>query len=153
MQNLSRSEEETADLASKLAGSLRTGDVLCLSGDLGAGKSVFARALIREISGNHDLDVPSPTFTLVQTYSSDICELWHFDLYRIKDSEEIYELGWEDAISEGISIIEWPEKLEFLAPDDRLDIVFSLSGDSDNDSMRIITLQPQGNWKDRKSLL
>lgn len=121
----SRSESETARFAASLAPQLRQGDIILLHGTLGAGKTVFARALIRALTGENNLEVPSPTFTLVQTYDTPLGPLWHFDLYRLKDSEEIYELGWEEAMSGGLALIEWPERLGSLCPPARLDIRLS----------------------------
>ena len=147
MKFISANEQETAALAAKLAGGLGSGDVLCLHGNLGAGKTLFARALIRAIADDPDLEVPSPTFTLVQTYDTLAGPVWHFDLYRIEEPEDIYELGWEDAVAEGITIVEWPERLDFLAPANRLEIGFiSLADDANR---REITLTPYGKLKDR----
>ncbi len=126
---ISNSEEETAQHARDFAGTLRPGDVICLYGDLGLGKSVFARALIRHLAEDADLEVPSPTFTLVQTYDTAAGPLWHFDLYRLKDPEEVYELGWEEALAEAINIIEWPERLGYLLPGNRIDIHLTLRAD------------------------
>ncbi|MDD3020872.1 MAG: tRNA (adenosine(37)-N6)-threonylcarbamoyltransferase complex ATPase subunit type 1 TsaE [Alphaproteobacteria bacterium] len=106
----SASEDDTIRIATDFARNLTRGDVVLLDGDLGAGKSVFARAVIRSLVQDSELDVPSPTFTLVQTYDSKAGEIYHFDLYRLKDPEEIFELGWEEALS-GIVLVEWPERL------------------------------------------
>lgn len=108
------SEHETTALAARLAASSKAGDVFLLEGPLGAGKSVFARAFIRSLCGE-ETDVPSPTFTLVQTYDAPGAVLWHFDLYRLENAEEIYEIGWEDALS-GIILLEWPQRLGDYAP-------------------------------------
>ncbi len=124
MKRESHSENETADLAASFAGRLSGGEIICLSGPLGAGKSVFARALIRALCGDDTLEVPSPTYTLLQTYDSSYGPIWHFDLYRIEDPEEIYEIGWEEALSGGIVLIEWPERLGTLLPEKRVDIDF-----------------------------
>lgn len=148
MQIISSNEQDTTRLATDLAAHLRPADRLFLEGDLGMGKSVFARALIRVLTGDADLDVPSPTFTLVQTYETDLAPIWHFDLYRIKASDEIWELGWEDALSDGIMLVEWPSRLQSgLAPRDRLEIGFAPS--TEHNGARIITLTPHGQWKDR----
>lgn len=109
------SEEQTGDFARQCANNAQIGDVFLLNGPLGAGKSVFARAFIQHLVGS-DVEVPSPTFTLLQTYSTPKSPLWHFDLYRLEDPEEIYELGWEDAIQNHILLIEWPTKLGHLKP-------------------------------------
>ncbi len=147
MRFIAKNEQETAAIAQKLAKNLKSGDVLCLSGGLGAGKTVFARALIRALSGDSALEVPSPTFTLVQAYDTPAVPLWHFDLYRIEDSAEIYELGWEEALSGAIVVVEWPERLEFLAPANRLEIGFRSLADDAN--QREITLTPHGGMKER----
>lgn len=112
----SNSEQETVDIASQYAQTLQDGDIVCLNGTLGAGKSVFARSIIRTLCGDPDLIVPSPTFTLVQMYETPAFPIWHFDLYRLKDPEEIYEIGWDEALSDGVLLIEWSEKLEYLKP-------------------------------------
>lgn len=104
------SEDETNAIAAQLAGSAKPGDIFLLHGTLGAGKSTFARSFIRTLCGK-DTDVPSPTFTLVQTYDAPASTIWHFDLYRLQDPDEIFEIGYEDALSEGILLIEWPERL------------------------------------------
>ncbi|MBY0272893.1 MAG: tRNA (adenosine(37)-N6)-threonylcarbamoyltransferase complex ATPase subunit type 1 TsaE [Alphaproteobacteria bacterium] len=107
---ISHSEEETAVVARSLALKLRPGDVVLLRGELGAGKSTFARALIQALCGEETI-VPSPTFTLVQTYEASEFTLWHFDLYRLNSPEEVYELGIEEALQRGVCLIEWPDRL------------------------------------------
>lgn len=142
------SENDTAACAQKLAPRLRPGDVLLLEGDVGAGKSVFARALIRHLTGEPDLEVPSPTFTLVQTYDTKAGPVWHFDLYRLKGAEDIYELGWEEALSDAIAIVEWPERLEELLPPFFLSVRFDMV--PGQPGSRIITLTPSGgDWTGR----
>ncbi len=126
MRFSSSSEQDTADIARRLAhhiaartdadGKERAPHIFCLSGDLGAGKSVFCRAFIRHMAGDDTLDVPSPTFTLVQTYDSAATDgtalpVYHFDLYRLDHPDDAYELGIEDAFADGICLIEWPDKL------------------------------------------
>lgn len=115
---------DTQRLAQKYAGNAKNGDVFTLQGPLGAGKSEFARAFIQHLMGA-DTDVPSPTFTLVQTYESSKGLIWHFDLYRLENAEEIYEIGWEEALSEGILLIEWPERLGALMPLDYTEIIIT----------------------------
>jgi tRNA threonylcarbamoyladenosine biosynthesis protein TsaE len=109
----------TAAFGRLLAGTLRRGDVVALKGGLGAGKTTLARAIVAGLSAESE-DVPSPTFTLVQTYpialSDGPAELWHFDLYRLDRSDQVYELGIEDALAEGVSLIEWPELAAGLLP-------------------------------------
>jgi tRNA threonylcarbamoyladenosine biosynthesis protein TsaE len=110
----------TAALAARLAAVALPGDIIALSGELGAGKTSFARAFIRAGGGNEE--VPSPTFTLVQLYDLPGGAIWHFDLYRLRHAEEAWELGIEDAFRDGISLIEWPERLGLLLPARRLGI-------------------------------
>ncbi len=116
------SEQETIKVARDFAITLRPRDVVLLQGDLGLGKSVFSRGIIRTLTGDDHLDVPSPTFTLVQTYDTPQGEIYHFDLYRLKSPEELYEIGWEDALSAGILLIEWPDKLEHLKPKNFIEV-------------------------------
>ncbi|MFN6253869.1 MAG: tRNA (adenosine(37)-N6)-threonylcarbamoyltransferase complex ATPase subunit type 1 TsaE [Acetobacteraceae bacterium] len=111
----------TEALAARLAPMLRPGDAVLLDGPLGAGKSAFARALLRAATGDPALEVPSPTFTLVQSYDLPAGPAHHFDLYRLSGPEGLAELGWEEA-REGIVLVEWPERLGPLAPPDALRI-------------------------------
>lgn len=129
----SQSEAATAGAAKTFAQNLDFPGIICLYGTLGMGKSVFARALIRQLCAADDLDVPSPTFTLVQNYE-DLRgrPIYHFDLYRLEDPEEIYELGFEDAITEGLCIIEWPERLGALKPGNCIDVHFANGEDGAN---------------------
>jgi tRNA threonylcarbamoyladenosine biosynthesis protein TsaE len=130
----------TAALAVALARLARPGDVIALRGDLGAGKTFFARAFIAEP------DVPSPTFTLVQTYELAQGRVWHFDLYRLQSPEEAIELDIEDAFAEGISLIEWPDRLGPLLPAERLDVELSFGPTAD---ARIARLTGHGRWAAR----
>jgi tRNA threonylcarbamoyladenosine biosynthesis protein TsaE len=114
-------EAATAALAARIAMLARPGDVIALKGELGAGKTSFARAFIRARAGRDEV-VPSPTFTLAQPYDLPDVTIWHFDCYRLRDPEEAWELGIEDAFREGISLIEWPERLGHLLPSRRLEI-------------------------------
>ena len=114
-------EAATAALAARIATLARPGDVIALTGELGAGKTSFARAFIRARAG-HDEIVPSPTFTLTQAYDFPDVTIWHFDCFRLRDPEEAWELGIEDAFRDGISLIEWPERLGSLLPARRLEI-------------------------------
>ena len=119
------SEQETAAFARKFSEHLASGDIILLHGDLGAGKTVFSRAVIRNLCQDKTMDVPSPTFTLVQTYESERGTIWHFDLYRLSDISEIYELGWEEALTGGIVLVEWSERLGHLKPPSHIDVTLS----------------------------
>lgn len=116
----------THKLAQCLAQIAKAGDVIALSGDLGAGKTEFARAFIRTLA-DPDEDVPSPTFTLVQTYETDTVEIWHFDLYRLEHPEDVFELGIEEALHEAVSLIEWPDHMGTYIPRDRLEVRLSVT--------------------------
>jgi tRNA threonylcarbamoyladenosine biosynthesis protein TsaE len=108
-------EADTDRLAVWLAARLVPGDSLLLSGPIGAGKSHLARAFIRARLGRFE-DVPSPSFTLVQTYQAEDAEIWHADLYRLSHPDEVLELGLDDAFATAICLVEWPDRLGHLAP-------------------------------------
>ncbi len=120
-----KNDAETMQLGQRLAHLCGEGDVIALWGDLGAGKSTLARALIRELAGA-DIDVPSPTFTLLLTYDLANLPVWHFDLYRLEESSELRELGFEDS-AEGLAIIEWPERMGDALPQYRLDVELTIT--------------------------
>lgn len=109
-----RNEQATVELAQALAARAVAGDVFALYGTLGMGKSVFARAFIQRLTGAEE--VPSPTFTLVQTYEAPEFEIYHYDLYRLKSPDEIFELDIEEAMYQGVCLIEWPEKMGGYLP-------------------------------------
>lgn len=126
------SPDDTTALAAWFAPRLSPGDVLLLSGEIGAGKTHFARSLIRarqEGAGQSPEEVPSPTYTLVQTYEAGAVEIWHCDLYRLSSPSEAVELGLADAFETAICLVEWPERLAGLAPDTALSLHFSHAGD------------------------
>jgi len=124
-----KDEAATTALASQIAPHLRAGDTLLLEGEIGAGKSAFARALIRARLGRME-DVPSPTFTLVQTYEDAEGDIWHCDLYRLTHPEEALELGLEDAFETAICLIEWPDRLGNIMPENALHLSFSAGAQS-----------------------
>ncbi len=118
-------EAATARLGAALATCLTAGDVVALSGPLGAGKTTLARAIIRRLTGRSE--APSPTYGLVETYETADFPLFHFDLYRLEKAEEIWELGFEEAL-EGVSLIEWPELIGRLLPAATLIVRLSIDG-------------------------
>jgi len=132
------SESETLALAGRLAQLARAGDVIALRGELGSGKTTFARGFIRA-RGRGDEEVPSPTFTLVEIYefSERAPAVWHLDLYRLSKAEEVYELGFEEALGGAILLIEWPERLASLLPRERLDVELSAGPSPANRRIRL----------------
>ena len=122
------SENDTLDLGSKLIKVLTKGDVLAITGELGAGKTTLARGIIQAEKG--DIEVPSPTYTLVQIYDMKNFELWHCDMYRLETPKDAYELGLFDAFEDAVCVIEWPEKLGSLLPKKiyKIDLKFNNKG-------------------------
>jgi tRNA threonylcarbamoyladenosine biosynthesis protein TsaE len=137
-------EAATAALAARIAPLARPGDVIALKGELGAGKTSFARAFIRARGGVEA--VPSPTFTLVQAYELADGTIWHIDGYRLRDPEEAWELDIEDAFRDGISLIEWPERLGSLVPARRLEITLF---DGATPAARRAAIDPGAEWAAR----
>ncbi len=132
--------DQTCAVAHRLAPLLVPGDVLLLTGDIGAGKTHFARCLIQCLLDVPE-DVPSPTYTLVQTYPGIDAEVWHADLYRLSDRNEVFELGLIDAFESAICLVEWPDRLGDLAPDSALCLTMTTLGDPD---ARLLTFE----WRD-----
>jgi len=133
----------TEALGRCLGARLTPGDVVCLSGALGAGKTTLARGAIAAWTGRTE-EAPSPTYTLVQTYEGERGELWHVDLYRLKHPRDAWELGLEDAFAVAATLIEWPERLEGQLPRDRLEIELSPAGEG-----RRAALLGHGAWRHR----
>ncbi len=117
----------TTRLGARIASHLRPGDTVALSGDLGAGKTTLARAILTSLGVAEN--VPSPTFTLVQSYETSKLSVSHYDLYRLKSAREMEELGLEEALDTGAALIEWPERAETRLPQDRLMVELSAEGD------------------------
>ncbi len=146
-------EAATARLAQSLAALARKGDVIALFGDLGSGKTAFARAFINALPLPEPApplsapeQVPSPTFTLLQAYERAPATVWHFDLYRLERPDEVYELGFEEALVEGIVLIEWPDRLGPLLPAARLELHFDFAERSE---ARRIAVTGTGAWARR----
>jgi tRNA threonylcarbamoyladenosine biosynthesis protein TsaE len=135
-------EAATMALGARVAAACRPGDVIALEGDLGAGKTTLARALIRALAGA-ETDVPSPTFTLVQTYETPGLPVWHFDLYRLESAMEARELGLDEAM-DGLALIEWPERLGQSLPARRLEVRLNFEGEG-----RIARLADHSDWSGR----
>jgi tRNA threonylcarbamoyladenosine biosynthesis protein TsaE len=122
-------EAATERLGAALAGRLRPRDIVALQGGLGVGKTTLARAILRAASGDPALIVPSPTFTLAEVYDTPRGVFWHFDLYRLEEPEQVFELGWEEARADGVALVEWAERLGALLPHQRLSVTLSIEGD------------------------
>ena len=133
----------TVDLARALAPLLKAGDVIALHGGLGVGKTTFSRALIEALLGR-EVQVPSPTYTLVQTYDGPDFPIFHMDLYRLEQPDEVFELGWDET-PDGLALIEWPDRAGPNLPAWRLDLTLEILGDT-----RKAILEPRGeDWQTR----
>lgn len=141
---ITHNSDQAARWAERFADHLKQGDCLLLSGPVGAGKTHFARSVIQSLLVDFE-DVPSPTFTLVQTYPTRIGEIWHADLYRLGHVDELTELGLEDAFDTAVTLIEWPDRLGGLHPTRYLDMVFGFVDDTDT---RILKINPVGSGWD-----
>jgi len=137
-------EAATATFARRVAACLAPGDVVALSGGLGSGKTTFARALIRTVAGDPTIEVPSPTFTLVQTYADGRLPVHHLDLYRVADPRELEEIGLADALTDGAVVVEWPEHAGDALPVDKLAIAFAILGNG-----RRVTISGPEAWRTR----
>ncbi|GGD21246.1 tRNA (adenosine(37)-N6)-threonylcarbamoyltransferase complex ATPase subunit type 1 TsaE [Sinisalibacter lacisalsi] len=143
------SPEATARFGAALALRLKPGDTILLDGPIGSGKTHFARSLIQArlaADGAPLEDVPSPTFTLVQTYDTGKVEIWHADLYRLTHPDEIEELGLTDAFDTAICLVEWPDRLGDLAPENALTLSFTQGEDEDT---RWLALDETSPWRGR----
>lgn len=119
----------TEAFAAKIAGLARPGDAILLEGELGAGKTAFARGFLRAATDDPVLEVPSPTFTLVQSYITPRGVVHHFDLWRLDGPAALVELGWDEA-REGTVLVEWPDRLGSLRPDDALTVALQITGET-----------------------
>jgi tRNA threonylcarbamoyl adenosine modification protein YjeE len=139
-------EADLGLVAEVLALSARPGDVVALRGDLGAGKTTFARAFIRAVLDDPSADVPSPTFTLLQTYATNRFPIAHVDLYRVASASELDELGFDEAVAAGVMLLEWPERAETALPASRLEIRFETLADP---ALRTLELTGLADWAAR----
>ena len=145
---IAANEQATADYARLIAAMVRPGDLVTLSGGLGVGKTSFARALVRALTQQSDLDVPSPTFTLMQTYEGAGFPIVHADLYRISDQNELEELGWYEMAQSSLVLLEWPERAPDILHANRLDVALSILPDPEN-QRRAITFTGLGTFSER----
>lgn len=144
IEYISSNTQQTQNVASQLAPILNTGDCITLEGDLGAGKTCFAKGLISAWAGVLVNEVQSPTFNLVQTYDKASQRLWHYDLYRLEQAEELQELGLEETLETGINLIEWPQIAQEYLPDDCLRITIEIY-----DNTRVIHADAGASWQAR----
>ncbi len=136
----SNSEEETLNFGKKLGSYLRKGDIITLTGELGAGKTKFTEGILSYF--NLENEISSPTFTIVNEYINENINIYHFDVYRLSDSSEFYEIGGEEYFDKGICIIEWAELIEDALPSEYLKV--SIIKDNLNENRRIMNLEPFG---------
>lgn len=141
MEYISNSYEETQKIAADFAKTLKEGDVLCMYGDLGVGKTAFVQGLAKGLEINEP--ITSPTFTIVNEYSGTL-PLYHFDVYRIADSDEMYEIGYEEYVyGDGVSVIEWPQLIDDILPEKRYDIEIAKDYDK-GENYRTIEIKEVG---------
>ena len=141
MEYISNSYEETQKIATDFAKTLKEGDVLCMYGDLGVGKTAFVQGLAKGLEINEP--ITSPTFTIVNEYSGTL-PLYHFDVYRIADSDEMYEIGYEEYVyGDGVSVIEWPQLIDDILPEKRYDIEITKDYDK-GENYRTIEIKEVG---------
>ena len=141
MKYISNSYEETQKIAADFAKTLKEGDVLCMYGDLGVGKTAFVQGLAKGLV--IDEPITSPTFTIVNEYSGTL-PLYHFDVYRIADSDEMYEIGYEEYVyGDGVSVIEWPQLIDDILPEKRYDIEIAKDYDK-GENYRTIEIKEVG---------
>ena len=143
---ISGDESQTQRLAATLARQCLPGDCILLNGDLGAGKTAFARGFIQTLSPA-STEIVSPTFNLVQTYPAGRIMIWHFDLYRLKTPQDTQEIGLDEALQSGITLIEWPELAKDVYPPSALHVHITLGSAPDERQLSFSGLA--AHWKDR----
>lgn len=137
---ISKNEDDTINFACKIAKFLEKGNIIVLTGDLGSGKTKFTQGILRYF--NLENEISSPTFTIVNEYNASNVNIYHFDVYRLADSDEFYAIGGDEYLNNGISIIEWGEIIEDILPNDYIKINFSK--DANNENYRILELTAYG---------
>ncbi len=133
---ISKNEQDTINFASTIASYLQKGDIIVLSGDLGSGKTKFTQGILKYF--NLEDEISSPTFTIVNEYHKDEINIYHFDVYRLEDSDEFYAIGGDEYLNNGICIIEWGEIIEDILPKEYIKISFTK--DIENENYRILDL-------------
>ena len=137
---ISKNEQDTIDFAEKFASSLSIGDIVVLTGELGSGKTKFVQGVLKHF--NMEDEISSPTFTIVNEYTSDKTNVYHFDVYRLEDSDEFYAMGGDEYFSKGICLIEWGEMIEDILPKPYIKIIFSKEeGNSDYRKLEILKVE------------
>ncbi len=132
----SNSPKETENIAKAFSKELKAGDVICLNGDLGTGKTAFVQGLVKALG--YSEPISSPTFTIVNCYESAVFPIYHFDVYRIEDSDEMYEIGYEEYVNgDGLTLIEWSEKISDILPSHRYEITIKKNYDKHDDFREI----------------
>lgn len=139
---ISKSELDTKAFAKKIASILKQNNVIVLTGELGSGKTKFVEGFL-EFFGLEN-EISSPTFTIVNEYKNDDINIYHFDVYRLEDSSEFYEIGGNEYFSSGICLIEWGEIIEDVLPKDYIHIIFEK--DVNDENKRILNIQANGNY-------
>ena len=127
---ISKSEQDTINFAKDFAKNLKVGDIIVLSGELGSGKTKFVQGILENFGMANEIS--SPTFTIVNEYNSPTINIYHFDVYRLEDSDEFYAIGGDEYFSKGICIIEWGEMIEDVLPKPYTKITFSKNNDDVN---------------------
>lgn len=137
---ISKNEQDTIDFAEKFASSLSIGDIVVLTGELGSGKTKFVQGVLKHF--NMEDEISSPTFTIVNEYTSDKTNVYHFDVYRLEDSDEFYAMGGDEYFSKGICLIEWGEMIEDILPKPYIKIIFSKEeGNSNYRKLEILKVE------------
>lgn len=143
----SNSEKDTLNFGKKLASYLKPKDIIVLTGELGAGKTKFTEGFLSYFGLENEIS--SPTFTIVNEYCKDNINIYHFDVYRLEDSSEFYEIGGEEYFEKGICLIEWGELIKDALPKDYLEITFSKNIENRNENSRILNLTSHGSKFDK----
>ena len=139
---VSKSENDTIEFAHRMAKLLKNGDIIVLSGDLGSGKTKFTQGVLKYFGLENEIS--SPTFTIVNEYHKDDINIYHFDVYRLADSDEFYAIGGDEYLNNGICIIEWGEIIEDILPNDYIKISFTRDTSAESENYRLLELEAFG---------